>query len=47
MFLLVPRTSLQGLTQQDAFNNLFPHDPQTGELSMSGYTDPSIGMKWH
>ncbi len=40
----------EGLTShrvQDAFNNLFPHDPQTGELRLMGFTDPNIGMKWH
>ncbi len=32
---------------QDAFNAIFPNDPQTGEVNMAGFADPSIGMKWH
>lgn len=29
---------------QDIINNLFPHDPSTGELNISGFHDPSLGL---
>ncbi|KAK2058697.1 fungal-specific transcription factor domain-containing protein [Colletotrichum caudatum] len=28
----------------DIINNLFPHDPNTGELNISGFNDPSLGL---
>ncbi|OLN82046.1 putative transcriptional regulatory protein C139.03-like protein 12 [Colletotrichum chlorophyti] len=28
----------------EILNNLFPHDPNTGELSISGFHDPTLGL---
>ncbi|KAI8153633.1 Bikaverin cluster transcription factor bik5 [Colletotrichum sp. SAR 10_70] len=35
--------SLEGV-DWDIINNLFPHDPSTGELNISGFHDPSLGL---
>ncbi|WQF78227.1 hypothetical protein CDEST_03241 [Colletotrichum destructivum] len=35
--------SLEGV-DWDIINNLFPHDPNTGELNISGFNDPSLGL---
>lgn len=33
-------------SSQETLSGLFPYDPQTGELGISGFTDPALGMKW-
>ncbi|KAF6840088.1 fungal specific transcription factor domain-containing protein [Colletotrichum plurivorum] len=35
--------SLEGV-DWDIINDLFPHDPNTGELNISGFHDPSLGL---
>lgn len=37
---------LTHLSLQDVLNGLFMNDPQTGELTISGFGDPSLGMNW-
>jgi hypothetical protein len=42
-------TSVLTISLQDAFNAIFPQNPQTGEIEFSAFMDPGItgpGMKW-
>jgi hypothetical protein len=40
------RDELADLPLKDVINAIFPNDPITGELNISGFHDPSLGINW-